>query len=165
MCLAKTLTNGTIPMGAVVASAMIYEGFMNTDTPEHTVEFTHGYTYSGHPVACAAGLAAMDIFEQEKLTDRVHELAPYFEELIHGLRGTKHVTDIRNIGLAGAVQIEPVSNDLIRRPFDIGVACWEKGLYVRWAGDTLQIAPPYVCEKEQLDEAFNILSDCIGEVA
>lgn len=165
MCLAKTLTNGTIPMGAVVASEMIYQGFMETDTPEYTVEFTHGYTYSGHPVACAAGLAAMDIFEQEKLTDRVHELAPYFEDLIHGLRGTKHVTDIRNIGLAGAVQIEPVSNDPVRRPFDIGVACWEKGLYVRWAGDTLQMAPPYVCEKEQLDEAFNILSDCIGEVA
>jgi beta-alanine--pyruvate transaminase len=164
MCLAKALTNGAIPMGAVVANKKIYEAFMETDTPEYMVEFTHGYTCSGHPVACAAGLAAMDIFEQEKLTDRARELAPHFEDLIHGLRGTKHVTDIRNIGLAGAVQIAPLLNEPIRRPSEIALACWNKGLYIRWAGDTLCMAPPFVCEKEQLDEAFNILSDCIGEV-
>jgi len=164
MCLAKALTNGAIPMGAVVANKKIYEAFMETDKPEYMVEFTHGYTCSGHPVACAAGLAAMDIFEQEKLTDRVRELAPHFEDLIHGLRGTKHVTDIRNIGLAGAVQIAPLLNEPIRRPSEIALACWNKGLYIRWAGDTLCMAPPFVCEKEQLDEAFNILSDCIGEV-
>ena len=164
MCLAKALTNGAIPMGAVVANKKIYEAFMETDKPEYMVEFTHGYTCSGHPVACAAGLAAMDIFEQEKLTDRARELAPHFEDLIHGLRGTKHVTDIRNIGLAGAVQIAPLLNEPIRRPSEIALACWNKGLYIRWAGDTLCMAPPFVCEKEQLDEAFNILSDCIGEV-
>ena len=83
MCLAKGLTNGAVPMGAVVASKMIYEPFMNANTPDHMIEFPHGYTYSGHPVACAAGLAAMDIFEKEKLTDKAKELAPHFEGLIH----------------------------------------------------------------------------------
>ena len=165
MCLAKGLTNGAVPMGAVVASETIYETFMSIDAPEYMIEFPHGYTYSGHPVACAAGLAAMDIFEQERLADRACELAPHFEELIHGLSGAKHVTDIRNIGLAGAVQIEPISDEPARRPFEIALACWEKGLYVRWAGDTVCMSPLFISEKQQLDEAFNILSDCLGKVA
>ena len=102
MCLAKGLTNGSVPMGAVVASANIYQAFMETDAPEYLVEFPHGYTYSGHPVACAAGLAALEIFEREKLADRVRDLAPHFEDALHGLRGVRHITDIRNFGLAGA---------------------------------------------------------------
>ncbi|MBH97420.1 MAG: aspartate aminotransferase family protein [Rhodospirillaceae bacterium] len=164
MCLAKGLTNGAVPMGAVVASKMIYETFMNANTPDHMIEFPHGYTYSGHPVACAAGLAAMDIFEKEKLTDKAKELAPHFEGLIHGLKGVKYITDIRNIGLAGALQIEPVSDDPVRRPFEIALACWEKGLYVRWAGDTICMSPLFISEKDQLDEAFNILSDCLSRM-
>ena len=164
MCLAKGLTNGSVPMGAVVASANIYQAFMETDAPEYLVEFPHGYTYSGHPVACAAGLAALEIFEREKLADRVRDLAPHFEDALHGLRGVRHITDIRNVGLAGALQIDPASGEPARRPFEIALACWEKGLYVRWAGDTVAMGPPFICEKHQIDEACNILSDCIAKV-
>ncbi|GIT14687.1 MAG: aspartate aminotransferase family protein [Gammaproteobacteria bacterium] len=164
MCLAKGLTNGSVPMGAVVASANIYQAFMETDAPEYLVEFPHGYTYSGHPVACAAGLAALEIFEREKLADRVRDLAPHFEDALHGLRGVRHITDIRNFGLAGALQIDPAPGEPARRPFEIALACWEKGLYVRWAGDTVAMGPPFICEKHQIDEAFNILSDCIAKV-
>lgn len=164
MCLAKGLTNGSVPMGAVVASANIYQAFMDTDAPEYLVEFPHGYTYSGHPVACAAGLAAMEIFEREKLEDRVRDLAPHFEDALHGLRGVRHITDIRNFGLAGALQIDPAPGEPARRPFEIAMACWEKGLYVRWAGDTVAMGPPFICEKHQIDEACNILSDCIAKV-
>ena len=164
MCLAKGLTNGSVPMGAVVASANIYQAFMETDAPEYLVEFPHGYTYSGHPVACAAGLAALEIFEREKLADSVRDLAPHFEDALHGLRGVRHITDIRNFGLAGALQIDPAPGEPARRPFEIALACWEKGLYVRWAGDTVAMGPPFICEKHQIDEAFNILSDCIAKV-
>ena len=146
MCLAKGLTNGSVPMGAVVASANIYQAFMETDAPEYLVEFPHGYTYSGHPVACAAGLAALEIFEREKLADRVRDLAPHFEDALHGLRGVRHITDIRNFGLAGALQIDPAPGEPARRPFEIALACWEKGLYVRWAGDTVAMGPPFICE-------------------
>ena len=165
MCLAKGLTNGAVPMGAVVASESIYQTFMATDSPEYLIEFPHGYTYSGHPVACAAGLAALEIFVREKMVDRVRALAPHFEDLLHGFRGAKHVTDIRNFGLAGALQIDPLPGEPARRPFEIALKCWEKGLYVRWAGDTVQMGPPFICEPEQLDEACNILGDCLAEVA
>ena len=107
----------------------------------------------------------MEIFEREKLADRVRELAPHFEDALHGLRGVRHITDIRNFGLAGALQIDPAPGEPARRPFEIALACWEKGLYVRWAGDTVAMAPPFICEKHQIDEACNILSDCIAKVA
>ena len=165
MCLAKALTNGTLPMGAVVARESIYQTFMDSEAPEYLTEFPHGYTYSGHPVACAAGLAAMEIFQREQLVDRVRDLAPHFEQALHGLRGARHVTDIRNFGLAGALQIEPVPGEPARRPFEIGLACWAKGLYVRWVGDTVQMGPPLICEKPHIDEACNILSDCLARVA
>ena len=165
MCLAKALTNGAVPMGAVVATGSIYETFMNADSPEYMVEFPHGYTYSGHPVACAAALAALDIFEGEALAERAHDLAPYFENALHGLRGTKHITDIRNFGLAGALQIDAIPGEPVRRPFEIGVECWNRGLYVRWGGDTIQLGPAMIIEREQIDEACNILADVIPTVA
>lgn len=165
MCLAKALTNGAVPMGAVVVKGSIYETFMNVDTPEYMVEFPHGYTYSGHPVACAAAHAALDIFECEALAERAHDLAPYFENALHGLRGTKHITDIRNFGLAGALQIDPIPGEPVRRPFEIGIECWNRGLYVRWGGDTVQLGPAMVIEREQIDEACNILADVIPTIA
>src|SRR5690606_10473651 len=98
---AKQLTNGAIPLGAVIASKAIYETFMGQNTPEHMIEFTHGYTYSAHPVACAAALATLELMEREQLVQRSAELAPVFADKLHGLAGTKHVIDIRNCGLAG----------------------------------------------------------------
>jgi len=165
LCIAKALTNGAVPMGAVVAAQPIYQAFMEVDSPEYMVEFPHGYTYSGHPVACAAALAALDIFEREALAERASALAPQFENALHALRGTKHITDIRNFGLAGALQIEPIPGEPIRRPFEIALKCWDKGLYVRWAGDTVQLGPPLISERRQLEDACGILGEVIASVA
>lgn len=116
MCIAKQVTNGAIPMGAVIASSEIYQTFMNQATPEYAVEFPHGYTYSAHPVACAAGLAALELLQKENLVQSVAEVAPHFENALHGLKGSKNVIDIRNYGLAGAIQIAPRDGDAIVRP-------------------------------------------------
>lgn len=161
---AKGLTNGTVPMGAVIASAEIYNTFMAAGGPEYLVEFPHGYTYSGHPLACAAGLAAMDLFEKDDMSGRVNALTPVFENLLHGLKGLKYVTDIRNFGLAGAVQIEAASGEPARRPWEISMKCWEAGYYVRYGGDTLQFGPPFISEKSDLEGLMNAVADAITSI-
>ncbi len=164
MNVAKGLTNGTVPMGAVVAKRDIYETFMAHGGPEYMVEFPHGYTYSAHPVACAAGLAALEIFEKEKLAERAAAMASYFEESLHALKGLRHITDIRNCGLAGALQIEALPGEPARRPWEIAMKCWDAGYYVRYGGDTLQFGPPFVCEREHIDGLMNALGDAIQAV-
>ncbi len=154
MNLAKILTNGNVPMGAVLARSGIYETFMDNGGPEYAIEFPHGYTYSAHPLACAAALAALDIFEQDDMPARVQALAPHFENRLHGLKQLPFVTDIRNLGLAGAIQIEPYPGEPARRPFELSLALWEKGFYVRCGGDTLQFAPPYISSPEEIDRLF-----------
>jgi beta-alanine--pyruvate transaminase len=161
MTLAKGLTNGAVPMGAVVASDEVYQTFMAAGGPEHAVEFPHGYTYSGHPVACAAALAALDIFENDKMAAKVAELAPYFETQLHNLKGLNHIEDIRNFGLAGALQIAGRDGDPVVRPFEIFRKCWDNGLFIRSGGNTIQIAPPFISDKQQIDTLFNILSDAL----
>ncbi len=158
---AKGLTNGTVPMGAVIASAEIYNTFMAAGGPDYLVEFAHGYTYSGHPLACAAGLAAMEIFEKDDMAGRVNALAPVFEGLLHGLKGLKYVADIRNFGLAGAVQIEAAPGEPARRPWEISMKCWKAGYYVRYGGDTLQFGPPFISEKSDLEGLMNAVADAI----
>jgi beta-alanine--pyruvate transaminase len=116
-------------------------------------------------VACAAGLAALDIFEREGMVGRVRALAPHFETGLHALQGLRHVSDIRNFGLAGALQIEARGKDPLRRPYEIALRCWERGFYVRWGGDTVQLGPPFVAEKSDLDALFNTLHDVIPTVA
>lgn len=160
MCIAKQVTNGAIPMGAVIASTEIYQTFMNQATPEYAVEFPHGYTYSAHPVACAAGLAALDLLQKENLVQSVAEVAPHFENALHGLKGSKNVIDIRNYGLAGAIQIAPRDGDAIVRPFEAGMALWKAGFYVRFGGDTLQFGPTFNSKPQDLDRLF----DAVGEV-
>ncbi|WP_372399152.1 aspartate aminotransferase family protein [Azospirillum sp. HJ39] len=165
MNVAKGLTNGAVPMGAVVASHEIYQTFMDNGGPEYLVEFPHGYTYSAHPVACAAGLAALELFEREKLADKAAALMPHFEGLIHGLKGLKNVADIRNCGLAGAVQIAPLPGEPARRPYEIAMKCWDAGYYVRYGGDTLQFGPHFISEREDLDRLFNVVADAIQATA
>jgi beta-alanine--pyruvate transaminase len=138
---------------------------MEQGGPEYMVEFPHGYTYSAHPVACAAGVAALDLFERDRLWERVATLAPYFEDAIHGLKGLKYVSDIRNFGLAGALQIESAPGEPARRPFEITMMCWEAGYYVRCGGDTIQLAPPFICEREDIDGLMNALNDAIGRLS
>ena len=165
MNVAKGLTNGTVPMGAVIASKEIYDTFMAAGGPDYLVEFPHGYTYSGHPVACAAGLAAMEIFEKDRIPERARQLAAYFEEAIHGLKGLKYITDIRNFGLAGALQIEAAPGAPALRPYQISMKCWDAGYYVRYGGDTIQLAPPFISTQQDIDGLMNAINDAIVSLA
>jgi beta-alanine--pyruvate transaminase len=165
MNLAKQLTNGVIPMGAVVASSEIYQTYMDQGGPDYMLEFPHGYTYSAHPVACAAGIAALDILERDQLPERVAELAPYFEDGLHQLRGSPHVADIRNYGFAGALQLQAHPGEPARRPYEVGMRMWEKGFYVRYGGDTIQLGLPFVIEKPQIDSLLSALGETLVELA
>lgn len=158
---AKGLTNGMLPMGAVFAKEEIYSAFMEQNLPEKAIEFAHGYTYSAHPVSCAAALATLDIYEKENIYAQVRDLAPYFENGIHQLKGAPHITDIRNCGLAGALQFDARAGDPGVRPYEIFRKCWDNGVYVRCGGNTIQIAPPFNSEKEELDTLFNVVDEAI----
>ncbi|WP_168014760.1 aspartate aminotransferase family protein [Halomonas salinarum] len=164
MNIAKQLTNGAVPMGGVIVKGDIYHTFMEQGGPDYMMELPHGYTYSGHPVACAAALAALDVLEQERLIERVREMSPLFEDGLHSLKGSRYVSDIRNYGLAGALQIEPYPNEPARRPYEIAMKCWEKGFYVRYGGDTIQLGLPFIVEREEIDSVINALGDAIGEL-
>ena len=165
MNVAKQLTNGAIPMGAVIASTEIYQTFMEQGGPDYMLEFPHGYTYSAHPVACAAGIAALDLLERERLPQRVAELAPYFEETLHQLQGEPYITDIRNYGFAGALQLAPYEGEPARRPYEVAMKMWEKGFYVRYGGDTIQLGLPFVIEKAEIDSLVAALGDSLREMA
>jgi beta-alanine--pyruvate transaminase len=162
---AKQVTNGVQPLGGVVASKEIYDTFMATGGPEYMVELAHGYTYSAHPVACAAGVAALDVLTRENMPARVKELAPHFESNVHGLKGHKHVADIRNFGLAAGLTIEAVQGEPAKRPFEIAMKCLEKGVYVRYGGDTIQLAPPFISTKDELDRLVSVLADALAATA
>jgi beta-alanine--pyruvate transaminase len=162
---AKQVTNGVQPLGGVIATREIYDTFMAAGGPEYMLEFPHGYTYSAHPVACAAGLAALDILQKEDMLGRVNALAPYFEAAVHSLRGHKHVTDIRNYGLAAGITIAALPGEPARRPYEIAMHCWKKGFYVRYGGDTLQLAPPFISERAEIDRLVNALGDALAETA
>lgn len=164
MNVAKQLTNGAVPMGAVIVQNDIYQTFMEQGGPDYMLELPHGYTYSGHPVACAAGLAALDVLENDRLIERVRSMSPVFEEALHSLKGSRYVSDIRNYGLAGALQIEPYSGEPARRPYEIAMKCWEKGFYVRYGGDTIQLGLPFIVEPDEIDRLINVLGDTLGEL-
>jgi len=162
---AKQITNGAVPLGAVVCKSDIYNAFMDTDSPEYLLELPHGYTYSGHPVACSAALATLDVLETEQLIPRAKSMAPVFEELLHSLKGSPHLVDIRNYGLAGALQIDPLPGEPLKRPHDIAWKCWEKGVYVRYGGDTIQLGLPFIVERAQIDHLVNVLGEALCEVS
>jgi beta-alanine--pyruvate transaminase len=162
---AKQVTNGVQPLGGCVATKEIYDTFMANGGPEYMLEFPHGYTYSAHPVACAAGNAALDVLVADKMIERVKELSPYFEQQVHSLKGTKHVTDIRNFGLAAGLTIDPVKGEPAKRPFEIAMKCLDKGIYVRYGGDTIQLAPPFISTKPELDRLVSVLGDALTATA
>ena len=164
MNVAKQLTNGAVPMGGVIVKGEIYQTFMEQGGPDYMLELPHGYTYSGHPVACAAALASLDILEQDSLVERVRQMSPIFEDALHSLKGTRYISDIRNYGLAGALQIEHYPGEPARRPFEIAMKCWEKGFYVRYGADTIQLGLPFIVEKEEIDRVVNVLGEAIGEL-
>ena len=165
MNIAKQVTNGAQPLGAVVAKKEIYDIFMDAGGPDYMVEFPHGYTYSAHPVACAAGVASLEVLQKEDMIGRVKALAPHFENAVHSLKGSKHVADIRNYGLAAGFTIAALPGEPARRPYEIAMNCWKKGFYVRFGGDTIQLAPPFISEKAEIDRLVNALGDALAETA
>lgn len=161
---AKQVTNGAIPLGGVVASHEIYSAFMQQNLPEHAIEFTHGYTYSAHPVACAAALAALEILEKKNLLAQSAALAPSFEKMLHGLKGAPHILDIRNCGLIGALQLAPRDGDATIRGFELGMKLWKEGFYVRFGGDTLQFGPMFNSTEADIDRLMNAVGDALYQV-
>jgi beta-alanine--pyruvate transaminase len=165
MNVAKQITNGSQPLGAVLVKKDIYDTFMAQGGPDYMLEFAHGYTYSAHPVACAVGLATLDVLVKENALDQVNALAPYFENAVHGLKGSKHITDIRNFGLAAGFTIDAVPGEPARRPYEIAMAMLKKGFYVRYGGDTIQLAPPFISTPAQIDSLLSALGDTINQTA
>jgi beta-alanine--pyruvate transaminase len=152
--LAKGLTNAAVPMGAVLVKDEIYDAFMKG--PDG-IELFHGYTYSGHPLACAAGNAALDIYREEALFARASELAPYWENALHQLRGLPHVVDIRNLGLVGAIELEPLPGRPTERAVNAFRQAFDKGVLIRTTGDTIALSPPLIVEKGQIDQIAETL--------
>lgn len=159
---AKGITNGTVPMGAVFVKEGIYDAFMNA--PENAIELFHGYTYSGHPVACAAALATLDIYEEERLFERADKLADYWENAVHSLKGVRHVIDVRNLGLVAGIELQSIAGKPGKRAFDCFIQCYEKGLLIRTTGDIIALSPPLIIEKEHIDRIVEILTAVLQEM-
>jgi beta-alanine--pyruvate transaminase len=159
---AKGLTNGCVPMGAVLVRPGIYETFM--EAIASGIEFAHGYTYSGHPVACAAGLATLDIYQQEGLFQRAAALAAPFAEAAHTLRGLPHVIDIRNLGLVAAIELEPRPGNPTARAFDCFLRCYEKGVLIRTTGDIIALSPPLIIQPAHIEQIFDTLASVLKEL-
>ena len=149
-------------MGAAIVKNNIYDAFMETDAPEYMLEFPHGYTYSAHPVACAAGLATLGVLEEEDMLTRVQNVSPYFESLLHGLQNCRYVSDIRNFGLAGGISLEHYPGEPARRPYEIAMKMWDKGFYVRYGADTIQLAPAFTVTEAEIDDLINAMADCLS---
>ncbi len=160
---AKGLTNGTVPMGAVFARKHVHDAFMNG--PEHIIELFHGYTYSAHPLACAAGLATLEVYREEQLFQRAADLTPYWEEAIHSLKGAPHVIDLRNIGLIGAIELQPRPGEPTKRAYEAFVKCFEAGVLIRTTGDIIALSPPLIAEKADIDRIVGTIGDVLKTVA
>jgi beta-alanine--pyruvate transaminase len=163
MTVAKGLTNGAVPMGAVFARQFIHDAFMTG--PEHAIEFFHGYTYSAHPLACAAALGTLDTCAEEGLLTRAEKMAPTFESAVHSLSGLPNVIDVRNIGLVAGIELAPYAGDPGRRAFSVFLDCWEKGVLVRTTGDTVALSPPLIIENPHIDQLVGTLADAIKRAA
>jgi beta-alanine--pyruvate transaminase len=159
VCFAKGVTNGCVPMGGVVVKKHIYDAFMQG--PENLIEFAHGYTYSGHPIAAAAALATLDLYAKEDLFNRAKALAPYWENAVHALKDLPNIVDLRNIGLVAGIELAPIAGKPGARAFDAYVKCFERGLLVRQTGDILALSPPLIVEKSQIDDMFGLLREVL----
>jgi beta-alanine--pyruvate transaminase len=162
---AKGLTSATVPMGAVMVRKGIYDAFMSSAGAEKAIELFHGYTYSAHPLACAAGLATLETYKEDGLFERAAELASYWEEALHSLKGEPNVIDIRNIGLMGAVELSSRPGKAGERAYDAMVTAFDKGLMLRITGDTIAMSPPLIVEKSEIDQAIDIFRATLRELS
>ncbi|MBZ9732607.1 aspartate aminotransferase family protein [Mesorhizobium sp. CA18] len=162
MTTAKGVSNGVIPMGAVFVKKEIHDAFMTG--PEHMIEFFHGYTYSGNPIACAAALGTLDTYKEEGLLTRGEELAPYWEDALHSLKGEPHVIDIRNIGLIGAIELAPIAGSPTKRAFSAFVKAFERGALIRTTGDIIALSPPLIITKGQINELIDHVREVLRSI-
>ncbi|MCW5771109.1 MAG: aspartate aminotransferase family protein [Rhodospirillaceae bacterium] len=162
MTVAKGLTNAAVPMGAVFVRKGIYEAFMQG--APNAIELFHGYTYSGHPLACAAALATLEIHRREGLAERVAGLVPYWENAVHGLKGTRHVIDLRNIGLIGAIELEPRPGQPGARGFEAFLEAFRQGVLIRVTGDIIALSPPLVIEKPEIDRLLETIRTVLSTI-
>ncbi len=158
---AKGITNGAIPMGAVFVKGAVHDAFMTG--PEWMIELFHGYTYSAHPMACAAAIATLEVYQEEGLLTRAAEIAPYWEERLHALKGLPHVIDIRNIGLIGAIELASIPDAPSTRAYARFVAAFEKNVLIRVTGDIIALSPPLIITRAQIDELFDTLANVLKE--
>ena len=164
MTVAKGITNGAVPMGAVIVRHGIYESVVNA--VEGGIEFFHGYTYSGHPLAAAAGLATLDVYRDDGLFERAAELAPYWQDAVHSLRGSPNVIDVRNLGLVGAVELAPRDSKPGARGLDVMIDCFgNENLLIRVTGDIIALSPPLIIEREQIDQTIERLGRVLRRVS
>jgi beta-alanine--pyruvate transaminase len=159
---AKGMTNGAVPMGGVIVHDKVWDAYMRGS--EEMIELFHGYTYSGHPLACAAGIATLDVYRDEGLFERTAAIAPRWEAAAHALKGSPHVIDIRNIGLLAAVELEPRAGAPIARALEVGNRCFQKGVLVRTAGEALVLSPPLIISDAEIDRLFSTIDESLSEV-
>ncbi len=160
---AKGLTNGAVPMGAVIAKQGIHDTFMQG--PEHLIEFFHGYTYSAHPLACAAGLATLETYADEGLLTRAQQMAGSFADAVHSLKGAPNVIDIRNHGLVSGIELAPLPGEPAKRAFNIFLECWDQGVLIRTTGDTIALSPPLIIEKAHIERLIDVVGGAIRKHA
>jgi beta-alanine--pyruvate transaminase len=162
MCVAKGITNGCVPMGAVFAKEGIYNTFMQG--PETAIELFHGYTYSGHPIACAAALATLDIYQNERLFDKAAAIAPYWQDALQSLKGISSIIDIRTIGLIAGIELEPIPGSPGARAYQALVTCFEQDLLIRTTGDIIALSPPLIIEKPHIDRLVDRLATVLADL-
>ena len=163
ICCAKGLTNAAVPMGAVIVKQSIHDAFMAA-APENGIEFYHGYTYSGHPLACAAAIATLQVYRDEQLFERAAQMAPVFEAAAHSLRGLPHVKDVRNLGLVCGIELESIPGKPTARAYDVFERCfWQKNILLRTTGDILALSPPLVISEGQIEELFAKIGEALKE--
>ncbi len=163
ICMAKGLTNAAVPMGAVAVRRTLHDDVV--EGAADGIELFHGYTYSGHPIACAAAIAALDLYAQEGLFERAAQMADYWADAAHSLRGKPHVMDIRTIGLIAGIELQPRDGAPTKRAMELFHACFDNGLLVRATGDIIALSPPLIIEKPQIDEIFGKLGDLLENIA
>ena len=163
MVTAKGITNGCVPMGAVFVKQALHDAFMNG--PEHLIEFFHGYTYSAHPLACAAGLATLETYADEGLLTRASELQGYFADALFSLKGLPNVIDIRHTGLVGGIELQPLPGEPTKRAFNVFLDCFQQGVLIRTTGDTIALSPPLIIEKSQIDRIIDTIGGALKRAA
>ena len=155
---AKGLTNGVVPMGAVFSKAFIHDAFMHGPGG---IELFHGYTYSGHPLACAAALATLEIFEEQNVLEHARGLTEYWADAVHSLKGLPHVIDLRSIGLIAGIELATIPGKPGARAFDAFRRAFADGILIRTTGDIIALSPPLVLEKTHIDELFGKLANIL----